>query len=187
MPANFQSYDYVIVGAGSAGAVLAARLSEDRDVSVLLLEAGGRDLNPLIKMPLAFGKVWLYPPLIWQFTSEPEPALYGRSLVVNRGRVLGGSSSINGMIHVRGNRADYDLWRQSGLEGWSFADVLPYFKKLESHWRGAGPYHGADGPIAVTQNGRSRPHGRDLRADGRCGRHPLVRRLQWRNPGRFQR
>jgi choline dehydrogenase len=151
VPANFQSYDYVIVGAGSAGAVLAARLSEDKDVSVLLLEAGGRDLNPLIKMPLAFGKVWLYPPLIWQFASEPEPALYGRSLVINRGRVLGGSSSINGMIHVRGNRADYDLWRQSGLEGWSFADVLPYFNKLESHWRGAGPYHGADGPIAVTK------------------------------------
>lgn len=151
MPANFQSYDYVIVGAGSAGAVLAARLSEDQDVSVLLLEAGGRDLHPLIKVPLAFGKVWLHPPLIWQFASEPEPALYGRSLVVNRGRVLGGSSSINGMIHVRGNRADYDLWRQSGLEGWSFADVLPYFKKLENHWRGAGPYHGSDGPIAVTK------------------------------------
>ena len=151
MPLNFQSYDYVIVGAGSAGAVLAARLSEDKDVTVLLLEAGGRDLNPLIKMPLAFGKVWLHPPLIWQFASEPEPALYNRSLVINRGRVLGGSSSINGMIHVRGNRADYDLWRQSGLEGWSFADVLPYFKKLENHWRGAGPYHGVDGPIAVTK------------------------------------
>jgi choline dehydrogenase len=151
VPANFQNYDYVIVGAGSAGAVLAARLSEDRNVSVLLLEAGGRDLNPLIKMPLAFGKVWAFPSITWQFASEPEPALYGRSLVVNRGRVLGGSSSVNGMIHVRGNRADYDLWRQSGLEGWSFADVLPYFKKMETHWRGAGPYHGADGPLAVSR------------------------------------
>jgi choline dehydrogenase len=151
VPDNFQTYDYVIVGAGSAGAVLAARLSEDRDVSVLLLEAGGRASHPFINMPLAFGKIWGYPPLIWQFASEPEPALYGRSLVVNRGRVLGGSSAINGMIHVRGNRADYDLWRQSGLEGWAFADVLPYFKKLETHWRGAGPYHGGDGPIGVTR------------------------------------
>jgi choline dehydrogenase len=151
VPDNFQNYDYVIVGAGSAGAVLAGRLSEERDVSVLLLEAGGRDLHPLIKMPLAFGKVWAHPPLIWQFASEPEPALYGRSLVINRGRVLGGSSSINGMIHVRGNRLDYDLWRQSGLEGWSYADVLPYFKKMETHWRGAGPYHGGDGPLAVTR------------------------------------
>ncbi len=86
------------------------------------------------------------------------------------------------MIHVRGNRADYDLWRQSGLEGWSFADVLPYFKKLESHWRGAGPYHGADGPIAVTKMEGPGLMTRDLRADGRCGRHSLVRRLQWRRP-----
>jgi choline dehydrogenase-like flavoprotein len=88
------------------GAVLAARLSEEQDLSVLLLEAGGRGSHPLIKMPLAFGKVWAYPPLIWQFASEPEPALYGRSLVVNRGRVLSCSSAINGMIHVRGNRVD---------------------------------------------------------------------------------
>lgn len=144
-------FDYVIVGAGSAGAALANRLSEDAGISVLLLEAGGPDRHPLLRMPLAHGKVRHWPRYSWNFKSEPEPALAGRRLIVPRGKTLGGSSSINGMIYVRGNARDYDLWRQRGLAGWSYADVLPYFKRVETSWRGANDYHGNTGPVRVTQ------------------------------------
>jgi choline dehydrogenase len=130
--------------------VVAARLSEDPAVSVLLLEAGGRDRHPLQLMPLAFPRVALGRIGTWQFESEPEPALYGRSIGLARGRTLGGTSSINAMIAVRGNRRDFDDWAALGLGGWSFADVLPYFKRLETHWRGAGPYHGGDGPVRIS-------------------------------------
>ncbi|MDB5571793.1 MAG: hypothetical protein JWN93_2976 [Hyphomicrobiales bacterium] len=145
-----QSFDYIVIGAGSAGAVVASRLTEDKDVSVLLLEAGGRDNHPFQQMPLAFMKVSQSKPYIWSFESEPEPGLGGRRLPIRRGRSLGGSSAINAMIAIRGNRVDYDLWRQQGLEGWGYEDVLPYFKKLENNWRGEGPYHGAGGPVQVT-------------------------------------
>ena len=136
-----RSFDYIVVGAGSAGAAVANRLSEDGDVSVLLLEAGGRDRHPFQLMPLAFLKVAASGAFNWRYESEPEPGLGGRRLAIPRGKTLGGSSSINALIAVRGNRRDYDLWRQQGLAGWGYADVLPYFKRLENHWRGASDYH----------------------------------------------
>jgi choline dehydrogenase len=143
-------YDYIVVGSGSAGSVVAARLSEDADVSVLLLEAGSRG-HPLQAMPLAFPRIAAARIGTWQFLSEPEPALDGRRLEIPRGRTLGGTSAINAMIAVRGNRRDYDDWAAQGLSGWSYAEVLPYFKRLEAHWRGAGPYHGGDGPVSVSR------------------------------------
>ena len=117
---------------------------------MLLLEAGGRDSHPLMAMPLAFPKVSRSKRFIWRYESEPEPGLNGRRLEIRRGKTLGGSSSINAMIYSRGHRLDYDLWRQKGLEGWSYADVLPYFRRLEDSWRGDGPYHGAGGPVQVS-------------------------------------
>jgi choline dehydrogenase len=146
------SYDYVIVGAGAAGCVLANRLSEDPQARVLLVEAGGSDQRLMIRMPLGMMRAFRDPSLTWGYFSEPEPHLGNRVLMIPRGRVLGGSSSINGMFFMRGHSSDFDGWQALGCEGWSYAHVLPYFKKLESSWRGAVPYHGAAGPMPVVPN-----------------------------------
>jgi choline dehydrogenase len=144
------TFDYVIVGAGSAGCVLANRLSEDPRTSVAIIEAGGRDTNPWIHIPAGYFRTMYNPDVTWQYGAGPEPHLDGRVVPWPRGRVLGGSSSINGLLYVRGQARDYDVWRQLGNDGWAFRDVLPYFKRAEDQERGADELHGAGGPLAVT-------------------------------------
>ena len=142
-------YDYVIVGAGSAGCVLAYRLTADPSVRVLLLEAGGRDTHPLIHVPIGLGKIWERRMFDWGYDTEPEPGLDDRQIEAMRGKVLGGSSSINVMAYVRGNRGDYDRWAAGGCPGWSYADVLPYFKRCESWEKGENTWRGGHGPLSV--------------------------------------
>ncbi len=143
-------YDFIVVGAGSAGCAVAGRLSEDGRHRVLLLEAGPPDSNPWIHVPLGFTKVFTDARVNWKFESEPVEALGGRVLYQPRGKVLGGSSSINGTVYIRGNPADYDEWRQRGAEGWDWDSVLPLFKKAEDQERGADSYHGTGGPLRVS-------------------------------------
>jgi 4-pyridoxate dehydrogenase len=148
-----KAYDYVIVGAGSAGCTLANRLTEDHGVRVLVLEAGGWDRHPFIKLPLGWGKVLLQRIYDWGYDSEPQDSMAGRRIEVARGKVVGGSSSINAMAYVRGNRADYDRWASRSLPDWSYANVLPYFRKQES-WEGGGDnhYRGGSGPLATRKS-----------------------------------
>ncbi|PHR91529.1 MAG: glucose-methanol-choline oxidoreductase [Robiginitomaculum sp.] len=143
------SYDYVIIGGGSAGCTLAARLSEDPDVSVCLLEAGPKDTSPLIHMPLGFAELGEKHKVNWAFNTVPQKGLNGRRGYQPRGRTLGGSSSINAMIYIRGHRSDYDNWEKMGAKGWGWDDVLPYFKKSEHHEAGADAFHGQGGPLNV--------------------------------------
>ncbi len=142
-------YDYIIVGAGSAGCVLAARLSEDPSSRVLLLEAGGRDWHPFIHMPAGLARLVRNRRINWDYYTQPEPALDHRRLWWPRGKVLGGSSSINAMCYVRGHAQDYDEWVALGCPGWSFAEVLPYFRRAECNARGADAFHGGEGPLSV--------------------------------------
>jgi choline dehydrogenase len=156
---NSEAFDFIIVGAGSAGCVLANRLTASGRHRVLLLEAGPRDLHPWLHIPLGFGKLFSDRRFNWCYATEPQPECHNREVIAPRGKVLGGSSSINGLIYIRGQAEDFNFWRQLGNAGWSFDDVLPYFRKAEDNERGADQFHGAGGPLAVS----------DLR-----DRHPLA-------------
>ncbi|MEO1920181.1 MAG: choline dehydrogenase, partial [Paracoccaceae bacterium] len=153
--------DFIIVGSGSAGSAMACRLSEDGPHNVLVIEFGGTDAGPLIQMPAALSYPMNMKAYDWGYSSEPEPHLNGRSLVTPRGKVVGGSSSINGMVYVRGHAKDYDYWEEQGADGWGYDDVLPYFKRMES-WQDGGhggdpSWRGTDGPLHVTRGPRANP------------------------------
>jgi choline dehydrogenase len=143
-------YDYIVIGAGSAGCVLAARLSEDPQIRVLLLEAGGKDSNPMIHIPIGYAKTLKDPKVNWLYETEADEGSGGRTHTWPRGKVLGGSSSINGLLYVRGQNADFDNWAQLGCTGWSSTDVLPYFRRAEGNERLGGDLHSADGPLNVS-------------------------------------
>jgi choline dehydrogenase len=145
-----ETFDFIVTGAGSAGCAVAGRLSESGKYRVLLLEAGGPDRNPWIHIPLGYTKTYTDPRVNWMFETEPEAQLNGRTLYQPRGKVLGGTSSINGMVYMRGTPTDYDNWRQRGCEGWDWESVLPFFKKAENQERGADEHHGTGGPLNVS-------------------------------------
>jgi choline dehydrogenase len=146
-----ETFDYIVVGAGSAGCVLAARLSEDSRRSVLLMEAGGADTNPFIHIPMGYPRLFADSRINWAYESEPEPGLDDRTLFQPRGKVLGGTSSINGMVYIRGQREDYDGWAAQGCSGWDWHSVLPYFRTAQDQVRGADDTHGVGGPLPVTE------------------------------------
>jgi choline dehydrogenase len=168
-------FDYIIIGAGSAGCVLANRLTQDPNCKVLLLEAGGKDNSILVKMPAGVGSLISEKGAYnWGFWTEPEPHLDGRKLWWPRGKGWGGSSSINGMVYIRGHARDYDQWRQMGLSGWSYADVLPYFKRAETFEGGGDAYHGSGGPLYVSKaHSPSEIYSRFIAAGGEAG-HKLT-------------
>ena len=183
-----ERFDYVVVGAGSAGCVLAARLSEDPDVTVALLEAGGEDTAPEIRIPAIF-PIMFKTELDWDLFSDPEPGMDGRRLYLPRGRMLGGCSSINAMIYVRGNRSDYDGWAAAGCDGWGYDDVLPYFKRSEDNERGEDQFHGAGGPLTVSESRSMHPLVDAMIEAGRQAGHeynPDFNGARQEGVGRFQ-
>ena len=145
-----QDADYIVVGAGSAGCAVAARLSEEAGARVVLLEAGSRDTNPWLHVPIGYARTMYHPTLSWNLITEPEPELHNRRIPWPRGRTLGGSSAINGLLYLRGQAEDYDHWRQLGCTGWAFDDVLPFFRRAEDQERGESRLHGKGGPLAVS-------------------------------------
>ena len=176
--------DFVVVGAGSAGCAVAARLSEDPATRVLLLEAGGEDKNRWIHIPLGFGKTFADPSVNWCYETEPDPGAADRRVFWPRGKVLGGSSSINGMVYIRGQAEDFDHWRQLGNTGWSFEDVLPYFKRAEHQMRGADAFHGTGGPLCVSDVADHHPICEAFIKSADRARLSAQRRFQRRQPGR---
>ena len=168
------TYDYIIVGAGSAGSVMANRLSEDGKHKILLLEYGGTDIGPFIQMPSALSYPMNMSTYDWGFASQPEPGLDGRSLVTPRGKVIGGSSSINGMVYVRGHARDFDTWEEMGAGGWAYRHVLPYFKRLETSHGGQDGWRGTDGPLHVTRGRLHNPLYKAFIEAGRQAGYPVT-------------
>ena len=183
MPA--EEFDYVIVGGGSAGCVLASRLTEDPDIRVLLLEAGGRDWHPVIHIPLGVGQIRQAEMFDWGYVSEPQQNLGGRRIELKRGKVLGGSSSINFMAHNRGNRSDYERWVRLGVPEWSYENLLPYFKRLETWREGKAPHRGTDGPVGVTYTCRSDPLGSAVLEAAQAAGYPIIDDLNGPEPNGF--